>query len=276
MVVECRPGYAVVLDEEGNFLKVANRQYTVGQMVAEVIPMRIPASPQRRKWYYSLATVAACLVLVLGLTLPGMAAPYASVYVKINPEVRIDVDKQDRVIGLEGVNQDGVDLIEGYTYHRKDLDLVADELVDRAIDQGYLQAEGEITLRLDSADKTWVDHHAQALSGHVQEHVQERFSMTVHVRFHHNDHDEQGSEIPEQTESTGPLPTGQGQEATKHHSEKWDKENVRDGDDDRYEEDRYDDHDEDDDRDEEHEDDDDHDEEHNAEDDRHEEHDKDD
>lgn len=34
LVMECHPGYAVVLDETGRFLKVANMRYEVGQRVS--------------------------------------------------------------------------------------------------------------------------------------------------------------------------------------------------------------------------------------------------
>ena len=56
----------------------------------------------------------------------------------INPEVRIDVDRDEMVVGLDGVNDDGADLISGYVYDDKSLELVMDELVDRAIEMGYL------------------------------------------------------------------------------------------------------------------------------------------
>lgn len=191
MVLECHPGYAVVLDEEGSFLKVANRQYEVGQMVTEVVPMQVPPQKKHRKWIYSLAAMAACLALVLGLTLPGMQQPYASVYVKINPEVRIDVDKQDTVVGLAGVNQDGTDLIEGYDYQEKTLDVVTDELVDKAIEMGYLQAGGQITISLDSQDQIWVEDHSQSISSHLQTHLQEKITVTIQMReYHHEDDDD--------------------------------------------------------------------------------------
>ena len=68
MVMECHLSYAVVLDEEGRFLKVANRQYEVGQTVTEVIEMQMPQSaPQKKKsnrWMYSMAAMAACLMLI--------------------------------------------------------------------------------------------------------------------------------------------------------------------------------------------------------------------
>ena len=188
MVVECHPGYAVVLDDDGNFLKVANRKYEVGQLVTEVVAMQAPPRKKTAKWVSTLVAAAACLALVLGLTLPGTHQPYASVYVKINPEVRIDVDKQDLVVGLTGVNQDGIALIEGYTYQNKHLDVVTDELVDRAIDMGYLKPEGRITVSLDSQDEAWVQNHSEAISSHLQTHLQERITVTIEIKLCTHEH----------------------------------------------------------------------------------------
>lgn len=188
LVMECRPGYAVVVDEDGKFLKVANRRYEVGQTVTDVVPMQVSTQKKNHKWIYSLAAMAACLMLLLTTVLPGSGQPYASVYVKINPEVRIDVDKQDRVVSLEGVNQDGIDLIAGYDYHKKDLDLVTDELVDRAIDMGYLHAEGQITVSLDSKDQQWVEQHSHSISDHLQTHMQEKFVVTIEIKLCTHEH----------------------------------------------------------------------------------------
>lgn len=40
MVMECRPSYAILLDEEGCFKKAANLHYEVGQIVEEPVLMR--------------------------------------------------------------------------------------------------------------------------------------------------------------------------------------------------------------------------------------------
>ncbi len=184
LVMECRLSYAVVLDENGRFLKAANRNYAVGQTVTDIVEMQLPqttpkASPlvAMRK---QLAAIAACLVLVLTALFALGQTPYASVYLSINPEVRIDVNRSDRVIRVEGVNADGETLLEGYKPQRKSLDLVMDDLVDRAIDMGYLHQGGKITLTLD-ADETWKSSHTQSLTTHIQDHVPQGMTVTIDI-----------------------------------------------------------------------------------------------
>lgn len=185
LVMECHLSYAVVLDNEGHFLKVANRRYEVGQTVTDVIEMQIPQSSAKKiiisKPMYLLAAVAACLVLILTSVLQIGNMKYASVYMTINPEVRIDVNRRDMVVGLDGVNADGDDLILGYDYKRKDLDLVINELVDRAIDMGYLHEGGQISLVLDADNAEWIVSRIETLNKNLMDYVSEKLSVTVEV-----------------------------------------------------------------------------------------------
>ena len=185
MVMECHLSYAVVLDEEGHFLKVANRNYEVGQKVTDIIEMQVPQSvPQKKKtnkWMYSLATMAACMVLMVTSVFQMGQMTYASVYMTINPEVRIDVNRNDVVVGLDGINPDGNDLIAGYEYKKKDLDLVMDELVDRAIDMGYLHEGGQISLVLDADSDEWIIVHSDTLTTQLNEYLNEKLSVTIEV-----------------------------------------------------------------------------------------------
>lgn len=185
MVMECHPGYAVVLSEDGQFLKVANLHYEVGQTVTDVIrmvaaqPKAAPAKQTARRWISLAAAAAACLVLtVTGLVWRNM--PYASVYMTINPEVRIDVNRSDSVVGLEGINADGMDLLADYEYKHKGLDQVMDELVDRAIDMGYLHEGGTILLNLDADDK-WVANHEEAINSRIHDHLGNKLTVTVDI-----------------------------------------------------------------------------------------------
>ena len=65
MVMECHLTYAVVLSEDGRFLKAANLHYEPGQVVTDLVEMEIPESRRDekrkgRRWIYTLAAAAAC------------------------------------------------------------------------------------------------------------------------------------------------------------------------------------------------------------------------
>ena len=187
MVMECHLSYAVVLDEDGRFFNVANRHYEVGQTVENVIEMQdtqpvISAKPKTHyKWIGSIAAMAACLVLIVTAVFQFGASPYASVYMTINPEVRIDVNRQDIVVDIEGINEDGKALVEDYGYKKKGLDLVMDELVDRAIEMGFLHEGGQITLTLDADDNEWIVTKSGTLNTHLNEYLTDKLSVTIEI-----------------------------------------------------------------------------------------------
>ena len=54
----------------------------------------------------------------------------------------MDLNRQGTVVGLTGANEDGETLLEGYDGKGKDKITVADELIDRAIEMGFLSEGG--------------------------------------------------------------------------------------------------------------------------------------
>ena len=140
LVMECHPGYAVLLDEDGRFLKAANLRYEVGQTVYDPVLMKETAERQRHtmRWISSgIAAIAACFLLFFGIHYyQKYLQPYSSIYLTINPTVQMDLNRQGTVVRLTGINEDGKALLEGYDSKGKDKVTVADELIDRAIEMG--------------------------------------------------------------------------------------------------------------------------------------------
>ena len=154
LVMECGLSYAVVLDEAGRFLKAANLGYQVGQTLDHVLLLEEKKQPTLRQRMVPLAA-AACLCLMLLVSVEFFFLPVGSVRMQINPEVRMEVNRVNQVIGLEGLNQDGNDLIDGYGYRWKSVEEVSDDLADRAVEMGFLTDGGSIGLTAESDDDDW-------------------------------------------------------------------------------------------------------------------------
>ena len=193
LVMETHPAYAVVLDEEGRFLKAANLQYRVGDTVQHIVELRQarPRAPALWKPLSGLAAAAACLCLVFfGYYQPNYTA-YGTLRIQINPDVEMTVSRTDRVLDLEGLNADGEDLIEGYDYRGKDRETAAGELVERAIDMGYLSDGDTISITVHSDDADWqAQEEAQ-----VQAQLEERYGATIVIQL--------GGGAADQTQSAG-------------------------------------------------------------------------
>ena len=185
MVMECHPGYAVVLDENGKFIKAANMHYEVGQIVTEIVEMDSSEDKTLRsnklRWIYSAALIAACFLLVLIPFLFMSDTAVASVYMTINPEVCLDVNENDVVIRLKSVNADGKTLIKNYDYKNKKLDVVLEELVDLAIEKEFLGEGGKIKLSIETDDDQWADSYGNFLNSRIKEHLSGKIAVGIEV-----------------------------------------------------------------------------------------------
>lgn len=162
LVMECHPAYAVVLDERGRFVRVPNLGYEVGQRLDDVVTFDAAVlsfeQTRPRRARRGLAAALAAAACLCALVIGGFAVwqtPIGTVHMSINPEVDIDVNHFDRVVGLEGDNEDGEKLVEGFSYYGRTIDEVSDDLAVRAKEQGYLVPGGTIQITVESDDEEW-------------------------------------------------------------------------------------------------------------------------
>ena len=181
LVMEVHPAYAVVLNEEGRFLKAANLRYQVGDTVRSIVELR-PARNRPAAWWKplaGLAAAAACFCLVFfGYYQPNYT-PYGTLRIQINPDVELTVSRTDRVLELEGLNPDGEELIEGYSYQGKDRQTAANELVERAIAMGYLSSGDTVSITVSSSDADWQARE----EARTRAQLEERYGETIVIRL---------------------------------------------------------------------------------------------
>ena len=201
LVMECHPSYAVLLDEEGRFLKAANLRYEMGQTVYAPVLMKETPKRQRHtmRWISSIAAAAACFLLFFGIShYQNYLQPYSPIYLTINPEEQMDLNRRGIVVKLSGANEDGEILLEGYDGKGKDKVTVADELIDRAIEMGFLSEGGKVSFSIDSPDEALFQEYGTELRTKVTEHLDGRITITIEIVKHK---DGQGQENPENSSS---------------------------------------------------------------------------
>lgn len=211
LVMECHPGYVVLLDEEGRFLKAANLHYEVGQTIQDPVLMKeATAKPHHTARWISgtIAAIAACLLLVFGFQYyQNFLQPYSSIRLMINPEVQMDLNRQGTVVGLTGTNDDGRKLLEGYDGKGKDKVTVADELIDRAIEMGFLSEGGQVSFSIDAPDEILFQEYGVELRTKVTQHLDGRITVTIEIINSKNGQHEQtlsngGSNVSSQPDET--------------------------------------------------------------------------
>ena len=212
LVMETHPAYAVLLDEEGRFLKAANLRYQVGDTVQDIVELQPPKAKPPALWkpLSGVAGLAACVCLVFfGYYQPNYTA-YGTLRIQINPDVEMTVSRTDRVLGLDGLNEDGEALIAGYAYQGKDRETAAGELVERAIDMGYLSDGETVSITVTSADADWQAREEQE----AREDLEERYGQTIVIQIGPLEEEPPATEIvipvtpptPEPTPEPSPEP----------------------------------------------------------------------
>ena len=210
LVMECRRSYAVLLDQEGRFVKAANLRYEVGQTVFDPVLLEEPAPKLKLlPWIgggaAGLAALAAALVFAVILPLYHQAVDvYSSIYLTINPQVQMDLNHAGDVVELTGTNRDGVLLLEGYDYTGKDRLTVADELVDRAIDMGFLEDGGTVNFSIDTPEESLFQEYGMELRDEVTHHLEGRVAVEVQV-VHYSQ--EEVETMAQATPAATPTPT---------------------------------------------------------------------
>lgn len=202
LIMETHVAHAVALDECGVFRKVVNRGYEVGQYVEQVIffdePICEPKKRESKVRAFPLrhfAAAAACICLVMVGFVQNSLVAYGAVHLRINPDVMVSLNRQQKVLAVEALNEDGEVLLQGYSGRRKTVEVVVDELTTKAEEMGYLAAEQEIRVELISDRSEW----RQAAIERVTDTLHDKYEQTVTVTV-------EESEWPTEPEkTTGPV-----------------------------------------------------------------------
>lgn len=182
LVMECHRAYAIVLDSEGRFLRVANLNYEVGQELCEVFPASSQQKPSRRpiliRLSKYLAAAAGLCLFVAGIWLFAFST-YGNVYMRINPDVKVKVNRLEFVMGAEGLNSDGKALLSGYSTFGKRLPQVMEELSEKAYGEGLLRDGGRIAVKVDASDASWKKEAEDEIAAQIEAKFQGKIQVRI-------------------------------------------------------------------------------------------------
>ena len=168
-IVELRGRYAAALTEDGQFVRIRNQEYSVGQTVRLTNRQAIPA---RRSQLRALTAVAAGLLLLVLGGFKGYQTPVGVVSLDVNPSIEYSINIFDRVLSVRGVNEDGEVLLK-----QMDETLLKNRLVSDAVEQtidslrgsGYFpqDQENDVVLSASSYSAQHAEQLAEQLKGRV-------------------------------------------------------------------------------------------------------------
>ncbi|HYE09260.1 MAG TPA: anti-sigma factor domain-containing protein, partial [Patescibacteria group bacterium] len=140
IVAEIDKKQMIVITDKGDFIKV-KRQMSVG------IGDEIELKPQKiNLTYRRLASMAACFLACIFLTTGVYAyyTPYSYVSVDINPSIALSLNRLERVIAVNPLNEDAVNLIKNTKgLKNQDIDAALSSIIESASEEGYIDEQTE-------------------------------------------------------------------------------------------------------------------------------------
>lgn len=207
LVMECHKAYALVLSSEGKFLKVANRNYKVGQRIDSVIELSLPQNHiggliSIRALRFASAAAASLLLIATGWS--GLLRPFGYIHMHINPDIGIKTNRLGYVLEVEAEDEDAKLLLKDYRFRFAKSDQVIREIADLCVEQEFLQKGGEILIYAKSSDEKWEEKEESRTKAMLEEY----YGGEIRIRIE----DEKAQEIrreekKESQENTSvPLP----------------------------------------------------------------------
>ncbi len=140
IIAEIDKKQMIVITDKGDFIRV-KRQMSAG------IGDEIELKPQKTYLTYrKLAGMAACFLACIFLSTGVYAyyTPYSYVSVDINPSIALSLNRFEKVISVNPLNEDAVNLIKDTkNLKNQDIDEALSEIIKSASDKGYINEESE-------------------------------------------------------------------------------------------------------------------------------------
>lgn len=167
VVVEIEQNLAVVLSDNGSIQTIKNKHYEIGQ----VIHIRHQSFNLTKKISIFAASAAAVLMLSVGSW--AYASPYSYISVDVNPSIEFSVNRFDRVIHVNAVNDDGEKILDKISLAKLKNKRIRDALintVDQISEVGYFDGntEGGIFIATSSERMAKADELAAELKHTIE------------------------------------------------------------------------------------------------------------
>ncbi|HBQ86512.1 MAG TPA: hypothetical protein DD811_08535, partial [Syntrophomonas sp.] len=125
--------HAVVLSCGGEFIKIRNKNFTVGQEIT---------LPKHN--YSSMVAVAASFAIVFLFLFSGYriySIPEGYVSIDINPSIQLAANRFNRVIDIQSFNSDGKIVLEQSKVKHKSIEDSIERIIDISVSLGYLSED---------------------------------------------------------------------------------------------------------------------------------------
>lgn len=97
--------------------------------------------PTLKTRWLPLSISAFVLILAIIFAMPILtfdSSTFATISIDVNPSIELQLNQNNEVIDITALNDDGSDLLLDFSYKRKTVDVVLENLTNKLIEQGYI------------------------------------------------------------------------------------------------------------------------------------------
>ncbi|SCH15337.1 Peptidase propeptide and YPEB domain [uncultured Ruminococcus sp.] len=123
--------------------------------MANQMEVQVVNTSKRKKWIAGLASAAAAVVVVAGAGIFGYnyMAVDSVIGIDVNPSIELEINRQDKVLKAEALNQDANEILDGMELKGVDFDVAVNALIGSMLKNGYIdELKNSILISVDNDD----------------------------------------------------------------------------------------------------------------------------
>lgn len=133
VIVEIKNKNAAALYDDGTIARVSNQNYEIGQ----VVYLKRENNHRFRRKVVAMAVSVAAVVSTAGATAYAYYDPYSYVSLDVNPSIAYTVNRFDKVLQADGMNEDGKKVLSNMNLKGKDINDALRETLYEIGSEGY-------------------------------------------------------------------------------------------------------------------------------------------
>ncbi|AUM95737.1 TPA: anti-sigma factor domain-containing protein [Clostridium botulinum] len=139
IVMEIHKNNVGILTSSGEFIYVANS--TVSPNLGEIYEseeIKLKSSAYKNIKKFSLMAASFLIIFICSIFIKTYNAPVSSVTIKINPSIRLQANRWNKVINVTPLNKDGTNLLKNLNLKNKSLEKGIDLILEEAKKENYI------------------------------------------------------------------------------------------------------------------------------------------
>ena len=171
VIVEIKQKHAAALYDDGTIIRVANQNYEIGQ----VVYLKNESNNRFKRKLVAMAVTVAAVVSSAGATAYAYYDPYSYVSLDVNPSIEYTVNRFDKVLHADGMNEDGKKVLSHIDLKGKNINDAVRETLDEISSEGYFVSseQGGVVIATYSEDDDKSDELKDAIEDGAQDQLDE-------------------------------------------------------------------------------------------------------